>query len=208
MADMKLTIADLWHTPDRAALFFRHPGHITPQPAYVEIGDDGEIAAGYSLGADGAVPVAVERRRTIRIPVNECVHARALANYLQTKFATELVSRIRAGHSIEWDGAKFVGVLTKDAEAAAEEMRSDLDELNVVTMWTPEEWLAHRTLDEVWPEGMSVHDAAAMLEADVLEQGQGIDGDIVTALLNVAEEEMRLGRCHRPDLLDRPVRPK
>ena len=72
--------------------------------------------------------------------------------------------------------------------------------LNLVTIWTPQELLAHRTLDEVWSEGMSVHEAAARWEGEVREQGQGIHGDVVQALRSMAEEDAKFGRSRRADL--------
>jgi hypothetical protein len=55
MPEVKFNIQDLWSTPNRAALFFRHPGSPTPQPAFIELGDNREVTPGYSLDRDGSV---------------------------------------------------------------------------------------------------------------------------------------------------------
>jgi|OM-RGC.v1.011416948 hypothetical protein len=59
--------------------------------------------------------------------------------------AKPLLARVAAGHSVEWDGRNMVGRLTRDAQAASEElaelmwMRFDLD-------WTRDDVL----IDDAW----------------------------------------------------------
>lgn len=53
-----------------APLYHQYPQQSQPQPAYIEITEDGDVSAGYSGEIGGAVPMAVWHHRTLRVPVH------------------------------------------------------------------------------------------------------------------------------------------
>lgn len=131
---MALTIPDLTHLPDGEVtpLLFQHPGQTHPQPAYLELDEDGEVHYGYNTEIGNSRPMNVHLRQWIRWKVPYDLSGKAMAAFLTNPDVVALLERVHAGHTIEWDGNNHVGRLTDDARRAEEE----LDRLTAEDQWT------------------------------------------------------------------------
>lgn len=121
---LTVTLPELEHLPggQAAPLLFQHPGQMSPQPAYLELDQDGELAYGYDTEIGNGRPMSVAERRTIRWSVPYDISGKAMAAFLQDPEVLALLERVHAGHTVEWDGSNHVGRLTDDAKRAEEEL--------------------------------------------------------------------------------------
>lgn len=97
-----------------------------PQPAFVELDENGNVSADIDYEIGGAVPVRVAHNRTLRWGVSPYAQGDSLADLLESERVRELFERVHNGHSVEWNGRNMVGRLTEDAEAAALELEAIL----------------------------------------------------------------------------------
>jgi hypothetical protein len=104
-----------------------------PQPAYIQIDEDGEVSASYSSG-NGCSP-DVWHKRTLQIPISPTVDLDQLRHYLNND-GGDLIDIILDGHSVEWNGSNHVGRLTSDAEDALIQLEQDLLGLPYATIWS------------------------------------------------------------------------
>lgn len=182
-----------------APLHHRYPGQIEPQPAYVEIDEDGEVSADYSGEIGNAVPMHVWHGRTLRVSVPSMIRGNALADYLGDAETLDLLERIHAGHNVEWDGSNHVGALTDDARAALKALERDLeqmqfDESSMASVWTADEWLwSNCDLRQNWPDDQTIDAAVSAAEISVLGDGIVISGDFRESLLDRAEADYDRG---------------
>lgn len=178
-----------------APLYHRYPGQTGPQPAYVQLDEDGDVTADWSGEIGNAVPMHVWHGRTLRWGVSESVRCDVLAELLRGD-ALPLLERIYAGHSVEWNGHNHVGRLDNDAQEASdalERMLADLSgEAHQAQVWDVGDWL-QCSLDQVWTD-QPLADAAEAVDADAAAQGAVLEGDTAEALLDMAERMLDTGR--------------
>lgn len=187
---------------DRVALHHRYSGQVDPQPAHVEIDEDGTVTADYSGEIGSAVPMLVWHKRTLRVPVAAEVDCADLAAYLRGG-GLPLLQAIHNGHSVHWDGSNHVGALTDEAEQALEDLADGLQDLPTVEVWTVEDWLygCGQTLADTWPADQTLDQAVAECQASYSATPGVVLGDARRALLNRARDEWRehpgnLARVH------------
>ena len=65
-----------------APLYCRYPHQTEPQPAYVQLDEDGDVTTGYSGEIGGGVPAHVWHGRTLRWTVPASVQGDVLADLL------------------------------------------------------------------------------------------------------------------------------
>lgn len=180
-----------------APLHHRYPGQAGPQPAYIELTEDGKVLADFNAELGNAMPAAVWHRRTLRWPLPPDVRGEALTAFLADPAALALLQRVHAGHSVEWDGSNHVGRLDEDARAASDKF-AELIERDLAgdeaAVWDANEWLwANCTLLTHW-QHQPLAEAVAQIEADAAVQGVLIDGDIKHELLDEAARWLESGR--------------
>lgn len=196
---VSLNLANL--DSDRIALHCRYGDRVDPQPAYVEIDEDGAVFADYDGEIGNAVPMTVWHKRTLRVPVAPEADCTDLAAYLRGP-GLALLQRIHDGHTVEWDGSNHVGALTSDAEAALDQLGAELQDLPTVEIWTAEDWLfgADQTLADAWPDNQTLDQAAAECADSYSAAAPGIvQGNASRALMDRARAEWR----EHPDRLAR-----
>ena len=84
--------------------------------------------------------------KTLHGVILEPGDADAIAGWIDVDGLIPLLERIDAGHSVEWDGSNYVGVLTDDATDARMDIRTrceiiDRDGLDIPEAWTADLWL-------------------------------------------------------------------
>lgn len=182
-----------------APLYCVYPRQTKPQPAYVELNEDGEVSADYNGEIGNAVPMAVWHRRTLRFDVSPRVGGDDLADFLESDAVVALLERIHAGHTVEWDGNNFVGRLTEDAERAAETLTEALAAPPELAIWDAYEWLApgFNLLSELVESGSVPAHSAALIDRAV-DDGIVIDGGMEDAVIELAADAIR-------DAIDRKI---
>lgn len=172
-----------------APLFCRYPNQINPQPAFVELDEQGNVSADYSGEIGNGMPMDVWYGRTLRWAVNSSINGNVLADALESVEITALLERIHAGHAVDWDGNNYVGSLTDDARAASDDLWWRLEDLGLddePAVWEVDNWLfGGCSLADHWAD-QPLSDAVAALEEEAESEGIYIDGDIETALLDQA----------------------
>lgn len=185
-----------------APLFNRYPGQTGAQPAFIEMTEDGDVSADYSGEIGNAVPMHVWHGRTLRWSVPAAVKGEALADFIEQPDVYELLGRIHAGHSVEWDGSNHVGQLDEDAQSASDELErlieSELDDGATVETWDTEEWLfSSAALIDCWPSDTDLDEAAANLESDAQSDNVLLINDVRETLLKRALDDF----VDHPELL-------
>jgi hypothetical protein len=172
------------------------PGHTPYDVAFIQIDDDGDVSLAERTyyGGDGT-PMDVWHGRVHWYELASRTDAEWLRESLTNGAIADLIDRIIAGHTVEWDGNNNVGRLTEDAGDASEELdvllqaapTSDL----VVTDASPWLW-GDMGLDE-FIDAIADDDAETILaiaERDGVVIRDGLQG--IQATLDEARERWRL----------------
>jgi hypothetical protein len=102
------------------ALHQHYAGEQAPQACHLALDlRDGELSAAYNPEIGSGIPAFVYHHVVLWWPI-ACLTA-AAANSLLRDLAP-LAQRVLAGSRIEWDGSNDVGVLTRDAQAAEQQI--------------------------------------------------------------------------------------
>lgn len=190
------TLATLRDPSDLAPLYYRYPGQINPQPAHIEMDEDGEVSASWD-GSTGGTPAHVWHGRTLRWAVPANMRGIAVADLLEGQ-ALPLLQRVRAGHSVDWDGSNHRGHLTDDARDASEALESlcyqlQDEQADMAPVWDVGDWLfTSCSLDQHWHH-QPLADAVATIEADAQREGVTLVGDVAECLLSDAESKFDEG---------------
>lgn len=192
-ATVTLSLANLRDAADPAPLYYQYPQQCQPQPAYVQLDEDGEVSADYSADTGGGTPATVWHNRTLRWTVPAAIRGPVLAKMIEGE-ALPLLARVHAGHTVEWDGNNQAGSLDADAQAASsaletmfENLNDDPDELQAV--WSVGDWLwSNCTLIQHWDK-QPLDEAVAAIEADAKNEGVVLEDDVRTELLDRAQSD-------------------
>ena len=183
-------------------MYGKYESEINPQPAYVQLDEDGEVSAGWSGEIGNGVPMTVWHQQTLRFEANPYVSGDALADYLESEAGMALLTRIHEGHEVDWDGSNHVGRLSDDAQAAVETLERDLENLQIVEVMSAADYLfSFSTLLDIW-SGKPIDDIAAGITLGMADFDGVVDGDIRDALLTEAERQFdedgddELEQCH------------
>lgn len=215
MTDSALTFAlDNLRGEDKTPLLCQYPGQTSPQPAYVELSEDGEVSADYS-GDTGGTPAHVWHGRTQTWRVSAYAHPVVLARLLETGAARALLERVHAGHTVEWDGSNHRGRLTEDAQAASDKLERLLEDTfaggdpdSCVQVWRADDYLfSSNSVLDLWDGSKPLDAVVEELEAAAESDGIVIQGDIreslVAAALGLfdADGDDKLKPAHLAELL-------
>lgn len=181
LASLRTSVAPLSHT---------YPQQFNPQPAYVELTENGEVSADWSGEIGNSVPMSVWHDRTLRMTVAHNVNGPALADYLESPEALALLETIHAGHEVDWDGNNYVGTLTEEARAALERLEDVLRGFETVEIWTANDYLFNNnSLAGLW-SGRALDEVVAELEEEAAMNFDGvIEGSLRDALLTEAKSK-------------------
>ena len=177
----------------KVPLFCQYPGQIQPQPAYVELSEQGEVLATYS-GELGGTLMRHAHGLDLTWAVSAFAQPQILAKLLTQGEGLALLERIHAGHSVHWDGSNNRGRLTTDAQAASEALGALLDAEfaggdpdTCVQVWSAGDWLFTAcTLADHWTT-QSLDEAVATVESMADTEGVVLTGDVRSELLGAAE---------------------
>ena len=126
-------------------LYREYPGRLAPQPAYVQMDEDGRVEADYSGEIGNGVPMFVWHGRTLRWTVSPNALGSDLADLIESDEVKALLTRVYEGHSVDWDGNNHVGRLTEDAEKASEQLTEifapESGKYAMVSVWTAYDWI-------------------------------------------------------------------
>ncbi|KAA0677637.1 hypothetical protein [Roseomonas genomospecies 6] len=129
------------------------------EAALLMIDEHGQVSISTrTYDGDAGTPAAEWHRRTLTYHLADAQGgARALdIARLKTDLADGgrlaiLIDRIRAGHSVEWDGSNHVGRLTEDAQDAESELRDLINDdayASTVEVWDAGIWLIGNNSDQ------------------------------------------------------------
>ena len=176
-----------------APLYSRYATQCTPQPAFVEMDETGNVSADYSGEIGNAVPSYVWHGRTLRWPVSSCVNGPALADTLEelrTSFA-----ELHDQHTIEWDGSNYVGRLTEKGSDIRESIEIVLSQVDEDHIWSAGEYLSPGHIDNLWPVGTTLSSAVASIiecaksDGIVIEDTDRIAGNLRDMLARHVDSE-------------------
>jgi len=102
-----------------ADLFHQYPLQMQSQPCFLELSEGGTVCCDWDGEIGGGVPCTVWSRRDLRWDI-PCLPAN-MANKLMEELL-QLLERVHAGHTVEWDGSNMSGSLDEDAQDASEEI--------------------------------------------------------------------------------------
>lgn len=168
-----------------APLYFKYTSQVNPQPAFIEIDENGVVTAGVNGEIGNGVPSNVWHKVDLRVGCSSLLHGNSLIEFLEGEVGNDLLRRIHNGHSVDWDGSNHVGSLTEDAENAILELENELHDVQSVTIYSAEEWIENDSIDHLWPVGTTLTDAAE--NASIAnEPFQSIEGDMERAIIEKA----------------------
>lgn len=191
----KLTIDKTLPQEGNAPLFYQYDGQLQPQPAYLELDEDGNVRFDYSGEIGGGVPMKVWLNRTLRFSVTPYLSRAAALELLDNPEIIALLERIHAGHSVEWDGNNHVGQLTEDAQEAEMELQESLQTLDSdpeSQVWDAHDWVfanGSNSLYDVWPKDEPFDEACKRLEEEAEEEGVTLKGTVSDAIIQYLEGE-------------------
>lgn len=173
------------------ALYEQYAGQHAPQPAYVQLTEDGTVSAYASGEIGGGAPAHVWHNRTLRWSINPSVDAVALADWIHAdEDVLELLERVHAGHDVAWDGSNMRGSLDADATAASEQLErviTEFGETYTIAVWQSAEYIQSASLTDLWPVGQTLADAATAIVQTAQSNGDYIQDSMSDALLDRAE---------------------
>ena len=120
-----------YHDPeDRAPLYMRYPTQGNPQPAYIQLSEDGEISADWDGVVGSGAPIDVWNRQTLRWRLPHSELTGEDVNWLLDKVADDL-EEIHEGHTVEWDErtGNMKGSLTEEASRLDERLEFKIRDL-------------------------------------------------------------------------------
>lgn len=184
-----------------APLHMQYDGQHQEQPAYIEMNEDGIVSADFSgfVGGNACTP-EVFHNRTLQWEISPFSNGDDLVAFLQSDEAQELLSRVNAGHSVEWDGNNYVGVLDDDATEASEQFAEvaennfSVDDYESINAYGNErsEYDAGDYLvngfDASWTGDLTLDEAVEAVEAQAEKDNAFIVDSIEDHLLEIAKE--------------------
>jgi hypothetical protein len=178
--------------------YLRYQGQTQPQPAFVELAEDGEVRASANPEIGNAVPSYVYHGRSIRWKIDPALRGEQIADAVER--LAPLLEAIHQGHTVEWDGNNMTGRLTEEASAASDELERELENVESdVNVWEVEDWLwSNQTLLDVWPEGKTLESAAQ--DAMPTDPGVFIAGDLEDLKKAIVEDSIYLLEHDLPGL--------
>lgn len=176
---------------EKAPLFYQYDGQINPQPAYVEMDEEGNVSADYSGEIGNGTPTLVWHGRTLRWNVHPLALGSDLADLLESDEVKGLLKRVYAGHDVDWDGSNLVGRLDENAQEASEKLEEILapnsGRYTLLEVWSASDWILEGySLAELVEKG-GIPEYAESFEAHIPDE-QYVHGDMEDAVADRAGE--------------------
>lgn len=141
--------------------------------------------------ADSGTPIDIWHNRTLAWTVTPWLSRADCLALLADARVLALLTRVHAGHSVEWSGSNFIGLLTPDARAASEDLE------HMLAAWPPtddmmeaETALGDSTggeyVDAVLADGLAA--AAAGIVAELEANGLTLVDDMSDALRDLLRD--------------------
>jgi len=186
------------------------PGHTPYDVPYIQIEDDGDVGFGIRTvyGPPEGVPARIWHGVDRRYDMSGNPDLDTLrADLADGGRMAALIDRIKAGHTVKWNGSNYVGHLSVDASDAAEDLARLVENYpqSDQTAWDCTEWLwagkssARTVLDEIglthesadWRINEVADELADTARQDrvVLTGGETV-GDVIRALIAEARQDM------------------
>ena len=183
-----------------APLYMRYDGQINPQPAYLELTEDGKVSANYQAEIGHySTTMDVWHGRTLQWDLPPWAKGWAIAEFVEDQEVFALLERIHRGHKIWWNGSNMVGSLvTEDAIEASKELQELIDdyfsnERTCVEVYDIDEWIDDSPLQNIWPANKDLDEAVEDIVDNAEFDDVIVEGDIHSALLERAREEYKKG---------------
>lgn len=172
-----------------APLYHQYPRECMPQPAYIEMDEDGVVSAEWDVETANAVPMAVWNSRTLRFPLRPNISGHSLYDLVMGEKVMGLLERIHAGHTVAWDGNNNSGSLDDDAIEAQYALERLLDDApQDIEVWEAAEWLfSTNTLLATWDGKKGIDEVVSDCEV-YRDVGSIIIGDLKSAILDEAHQ--------------------
>lgn len=162
-----ITTTDYSHLIPSECLLERNPADTSCalrsyDTAYLSISEDGvSFGTRTYYGGDGT-PMDEWHQRTLHHIILSAEHGSCLLDVERLRDdlspggkLSGLIDRIRAGHSVEWDGSNMVGRLTKDAREASDLVEHHLCQVGYASdadVWDTGTWLGDDTFSRISAE--------------------------------------------------------
>lgn len=135
--------------------------------AYVLLDEDGNVSADTRAPWDRATPIDEWHGRTRTWEIPAAARGDTLYAAFNSTYILELLQRIHDGHSVEWSGNNYIGILDDDAQDASDALQHHLDDLATWNVSSAADWLEQTIIDAaLWPSGRTLEQVVADLKAD------------------------------------------
>jgi hypothetical protein len=169
----------------RAPLYLRYEQQANPQPAYLELTEDGQVIVDSTGEIGNAVPVSVWHQRDLRWSIPHDLTSAGIDQMLEA--VLPLLEELYDHHTVKWDGSNMVGELDDRGRELSDEIDRLLrEDYERAAIWDAGDWV-HQAWHEVVEEYREAEDRAAYLER-LEEEAEG-DGVV---LVNVGKLEQAL----------------
>jgi hypothetical protein len=183
----KLAVNRSYRDNGRAPLYLRYERQANPQPAYLELTEDGQVIVDSKGEIGNAMPVSVWHQRDLRWPVPHDLTPAGIDQMLDA--VLPLLEELYDHHTVGWDGSNFVGSLDERGRELSEEIdrlvHEDYERANIYDAC---EW-ANSAWHELVADYREAKDREAYLER--LEEEAEEDGVV---LVNIGKLEQALDR--------------
>jgi hypothetical protein len=112
-----------------APLYHRYSNEEAPQPAFIEIDENGMVRAGTSEEMGDAVPAVVRQGVVIRLSATPTLRGDVIA-FLESESARQLLEIIHAGHEVAMIGGNRIGKLSQEATWCWDALQQLMDGLD------------------------------------------------------------------------------
>jgi hypothetical protein len=142
--------------------------------------------------------------RTLVWPLPHEIKGHALQKMLTSDRVLQLLQRVHDGQEVEWDGQRWSGHLDDDADEANAELEQIFEcEWNADDTWSfmsAHEWLTEYSLNDVWPAGKSLQEAAEYIIRDAENKGTlvGSTTEMESALRVKLLKQVRVDKDFEP----------
>lgn len=129
------------HPVGHADLYKKYDRQSRPQPCHLELYPaTGDVYCDFDGEIGNSMPASVWHGRTLQWSI-PCLTGEAAVRLMED--LTPLLERIRAGHTVSWNGSNHVGSLNDDAREASSEIEREIEALDgddVLQVWEASDW--------------------------------------------------------------------
>ena len=182
----------------RTPLYHQFPNRSEPEKAYIEMEQHGFVRAVRPSKVEIFTPMSVICKAVLRWPVSPYADGESLNEFLMSDRMRSLLERVHAGHSVEFNGSRFVGTLTQEAQDASREIESLLKEKPYLEnmVYSFQDWFQSRfSVEDVFAAG-GIQDYLRKVREEVRDfheknrraSLEGIDFDLGDAVENLCAD--------------------